>query len=459
MESFHYSTKDTNDLLEKLVIRYQRSGRAIRVDFRELVDCLSTVDRATHLIHPYPAKLLMHIPFFFLANEILSKPGDVVLDPFAGSGTVLLEAQLSSRLTLGADSNPLARLISKVKTTPIHSNYLKRASARLMDRIPSLPKSRPPDVVNLSDWFFPEVVEKLQCISEAINRTRIRAIKEFFMICLSNCARKISLADPRFSVPVRLRIDKYPAEHPFRVKAKRYLTGLRNINVISVYKQILDSNIRRMARLDSIGPLLPPSEIICSDARKLRYEYSENRRSDFELPNESINLIITSPPYPGAQKYIRSSSLSLGWLSLCATDELLQLKRATIGREEYYKSECSQPINTGVISADRLLRKIHQVNPVRATIAGTYLIEMRDAIREMHRVLKPGGHLVLVAANNRISGYNFRTQTYLQRIAEELNFCTILRLVDSIRSHGLMTKRNSTASIIDREWVLVFRKK
>ena len=65
---------------------------------------------------------------------------------------------------------------------------------------------------------------------------------------------------------------------------------------------------------------------------------------------------------------------------------------------------------------------------------------------------------MLVAANNQICGHEFRTQHYLRLIAEETGFRTILRLVDDIRSRGLMTKRNKTASVITREWVLVFAK-
>jgi hypothetical protein len=67
------------------------------------------------MIHLYPAKLLPHIAAFFLASSELSSKGDKVLDPFSGSGTVLLEALLAGRSPIGADSNPLARLISKVK--------------------------------------------------------------------------------------------------------------------------------------------------------------------------------------------------------------------------------------------------------------------------------------------------------------------------------------------------------
>ena len=105
----------TDAVLEQLLERYARNETAITVNFRRLASCLPAPDRATHLIHSYPAKLLMHIPYFFLANTVLSQPGDLVLDPFCGSGTVLLESLLAGREALGIDSNPLACLISHVR--------------------------------------------------------------------------------------------------------------------------------------------------------------------------------------------------------------------------------------------------------------------------------------------------------------------------------------------------------
>jgi ubiquinone/menaquinone biosynthesis C-methylase UbiE len=83
---------------------------------------------------------------------------------------------------------------------------------------------------------------------------------------------------------------------------------------------------------------------------------------------------------------------------------------------------------------------------------------MKVAMREMSRVLKPNGYLVLIAANNRISGRVFRTVDYLRNLAEESGLYLIASFVDAIRSRGLMTKRNDTASLITRESVLIFTK-
>ena len=71
----------------------------------------------THNIHRYSGKFIPQIAG--KAIELLTMPGDLVLDSYMGSGTTLLEAMLRDRTSIGVDLNPLAILISRVKTTPI----------------------------------------------------------------------------------------------------------------------------------------------------------------------------------------------------------------------------------------------------------------------------------------------------------------------------------------------------
>ena len=451
------SYKRTDTRLEALLRRYAQSGRPINIDFRKEVNWIGSSDRVTHQIHPYPAKLLVHIPHFFLANEVLSKPGDVVLDPFCGSGTVLLESQLMGRESLGADINPMARLIASVKTRLLAPAMLRGALKHLAARLPKTPSIDVPDVVNHAHWFYPHVSRQLTCIREAISQFREPHRRDFFLVCFSQCVRKVSRADPRLTVPVRLRYDQYPNGHCLREKTEAHLRKLRRVNVWKVFEEIVNGNLKRMEAMAKLAPGNAP-KVICEDARRLQYEFSDNGERGKRLPNDSVQLIITSPPYAGAQKYIRAVSLSLGWLGLVPVSALREHKARTIGREEFLGAEYARPISSGMADADVILAKIRKKSPIRAHIAGQYLKEMEVALAEAVRVLKPEGYLVLIAGNNTVCGYEFKTVEHLRVILEHLGLTLVLRLVDVIRSRGLMTKRNKTASIITREWVLVFRK-
>jgi DNA modification methylase len=445
---------DSTELLGSFLERYARHGRAIPVNFRQMVDWVPSGDRATHFIHPYPAKLLRQIPVFFLANRLLSSPGDTVLDPFCGSGTVLLESVLHERHGVGADANPLARLIAKVKVTRLTATSASTCLRAVLRRAKAYVRADVPDVVNLEYWFYPHVANQLARLRRSIDQLQDETERDFFLVCFSACVRRVSLADPRVAVPVRLRSDQYPTDHILHQATKEHLAGLRSQDVFETFDVIARANIARLDDLASLWPNTAHASISSSDARELRDPASERRR----MRKGSIDLIITSPPYLGAQKYVRASSLSLGWLGATAHETLRQLEDQNIGREHFSLSKVANLPSTGLSSADERIRQIAGINPLRALIAATYLAEMRAALTEAVRVLRPRGYLVLIAANNFVCGKEFMTQRYLQQLLEELGLKTRLRLIDAIKSRGLMTRRNATASVITREWALVLEK-
>ena len=390
--------------------------------------------------------MLAEIPSFFLSTSILSAPGDFVMDPFCGTGTVLLEAAKRGRTPIGADSNPLARLITRVKLSCISEERIHKALVRITRVTKSIPVAACPDVVNIDHWFHPHVKRQLIQLSKAIARTRDLQVREFLQVCFSCCVRDVSKADPRLSVPVALRHDQYPREHPLLEKTTKRISRLRRINVIKRFIEIAEANARLVSAPLSVPREEPP--VVLRDAATL----------GSELEKESIQLVITSPPYLGAQKYIRASSLSLGWLGLARVDELKVLDGRSIGREHFRKETLSVLPPTGIAEADNRIRRTAGINPLRAKIASSYLSEMQLVIKQLVALMKPNGYLVLVLGNNHLCGVKFPTERYLRRMAEAEGLSTRLRLVDIIKSRGLMTKRNKTANLISREWILLMQK-
>lgn len=441
--------------LAKFFSAYEEAKKPIEVDFRELVDWVPYSDSYTHYIHSYPAKLIKHIPIFFLNSKILvPESKSLVLDPFCGSGTVLLESLLAGHSAIGCDANPLARLIAKVKTTKLEAEELHKTKASIILKAKRFRKIVPLNVVNVEHWFSESTIKQLSKLYRAINEICTGKELDFFLVTFSSIVKKVSYADPNLSVPVKIKPEKYEND-VVKERLKNKIKELNNVDVIGLFSSQSDKNINRVSLLDSVTSNDVTAEVVSGDARKITKNLDCNSEL---LDSNSVDFIVTSPPYAGAQKYIRSSSLSLGWLGLCEEKSLRDYEKLNIGREHYSKSEYVEPIRFNLSDIDAFFNEIEKDNPLRAHINSNYLKEMESAISEMYRVLKNDKYCVIVIGNNEVCGRKFETQKYIRLLAERVGFYTKLVLVDNIHSRGLMTKRNKTASVINSEWILVFKK-
>lgn len=454
MEKLKDIEKHNDKILKAFFAEFKKTKKPIEVSFRKLIPDLKAPERFTHQIHKYPAKLLVHIPYFFINNSILSKKKEFILDPFNGSGTVMLESILSGRNAYGADANPLARLIAEVKVTKLNIATIYKCLGKILSYARSLEVISQPEVTNCEYWFPKRTIEELSRLKQSIDIIDDEGLKKFMLLSFSSCVHKVSLADSRISVPVRLNPNRFDEGSVQYIKVHEKIKSLENIDVFEKFQQIVKENIKRVETLNNeLAENDYVAKIISNDAREL----TTNLNSTELLSNESIQLIITSPPYAGAQKYIRASSLNLNWTGLASKFEIPMLDNLNIGRENIRKIDRVIE-STGIIEADELIKTIFNINPTRAYIIYTYLQEMKLALQEMMRVLKKGGYIVLVVGNNKVCNLEFNTQEYLTSYLLSIGLELKVKLIDDIKSYGLMTKRNKTADIISREWVLVFKK-
>ena len=128
----------------------------------------NNVSYLTHNIHKYPAKFIPHIPKWAM-SKYLKDEGKLVLDPFCGSGTTLVEAILNSHNSVGIDIDPLAVLISKVKTTKIDPQKLIKIKKDVIKSIKMPPKHLfRPELETLEHWFNDEAINDLGLLRSII---------------------------------------------------------------------------------------------------------------------------------------------------------------------------------------------------------------------------------------------------------------------------------------------------
>ena len=139
------------------------------------------------------------------------------------------------------------------------------------------------------------------------------------------------------------------------MEAARFkLKTLENIDVYDKFENVCQLNINRIESLKEVYSKGITSEVISTDARTLTKEIGGKEI----LQDESVDLILTSPPYAGAQKYIRSSWLNLYWLGTKNSEDIRLLNKQNIGREDYHKADMFRVI-TNIQAADDVLTSLY----------------------------------------------------------------------------------------------------
>jgi len=438
-------TERQDGVLESLQDDYLKRGEPIPISVRKIM--ASSPSSSAHKIHSYPAKLLPNLAKLLIRSHLMPYGGKM-LDPFCGTGTTLLEGvNIASRL-YGADANPLARLITSVK--------LNKAPSGVCDCLKSIErgirqKRKAPAKHHeiLSRWFTKEDLDDISYIGKRISEINDDCLKSFLNVCLSAILKDLSCADPRVAVPVKLKKSTYPTQHWYRSHSLKRLKQFGKKDVFNEFS----------TRVTKYFSFKQQQQTNCNfhlfeDSRELTYKNVPRK-----LKSNSVDFVVTSPPYGTAQKYIRSSTFSLLVLDLNDNLTISDLDRMTIGSENLLMpNKSSVLVETMSKKANRVISEVFEDSPYRAHLYSSYLNEMQKFIEESYRVLKAGASISLVIGNNQVSGRVFETCEYLKDLAEAIGFKTTGHFIDSIKSRGLMTRRNSSSGMIAHEHIIIFRK-
>lgn len=419
-------------------------------------------ERFTHYLFRYPAKF--HPPVARALIEKFSSPGDLVLDPFCGSGTLLVEAIPLARQAIGIDVDPVATFASRVKTMRISTVQLRKSAERVLNALAT--HERPaeeykslmftdiddghfsaetkdkelaiPDIPNMSHWFRNYVSIDLATIRQEIASAGIpERHRDFFKLCFGSIIRNSSNADP---VPVSgLEV----TSHMLKKEKKG-----REINPFKLFR-------KRLCRsLDDWAEFQERMNGAHTSA-KIRHGDSTRVRRYVRTP---IDVVITSPPYHNAVDYYRRHTLEMYWLNLVEShQDRIALRPKYIGRQCVAKSD---PLVTGTTLESSLAKrwetKMASHSKQRAADFKHYVLSMTKTIAGLSALLESGKRAVFVVGKNSWNGYEIPTVALFDEIAGD-QFRLIERYWYPIKNRYMTYKRHNDANI-DKEYVLVYER-
>ncbi len=457
--------------LYKLAKIYQNNGREpIIFDFKDAYSSLEDVNRSNninhHYIHFYPGRIYPYIPRYILSLSELQTINGVLLDPFAGSGTILLEALINpyvQRESWGIEINPIGRLISKVKVT-VFDTSLVPDYLRELNKIYHSKSINTEEFIPIYDkidmWFSQDAINKLAKLKYAIQSLEFENdVKDFFWLSFSGIIRKVSKADPYIPPPVVLKLEKYKNTPKFN-KLKEHLERAKTPNLWKIFEEEVLSNCKKLNAVFKILRDNPvEGKIIWDDARKIKKGILLQRgvidkSNSCILPSDSVDIIFTSPPYLTAQKYIRTSKLELLWLGY-SIKEINELEKKSVGAERIKVSDIEK---LGYKNIDELVEKTLYKSRERALAVYFYFKNMIEVIRELNRILKNQGYMILVVGDNKVLGEWIGTYRLLADIVTNEGFRELVMLKDTIKSRSMLTRRNGSGGLIKEEYVMIFQK-
>jgi hypothetical protein len=324
-------------------------GTASRI-LKGLFDVDPALARAlTHGFHSYAGRMHPTIARGGIAS--FSAPGDVVVDPFCGSGTVLVEAMAAGRVGVGVDASPLGIAIAGVRTTLLgaagRAQLVEKATAIATESGERARKRRRPEMPSWSRGelarFHPHVLFELFGLRELVLATPEDELGRALRLCFSSLLVKFMKSGP---------------EAPRDGETKRIARGVPS-------RMLRDRAAELALGLGALEARMPPGTPVAKatlgDARALT-----------GVKTGSAGLVLSSPPYAGTYDYAALHDVRFTWLGL--------------PRAVFRKSQLG--VRHGGAGVD----------------ANDWREAQRQWVGEMARVLRAGGHALLVVGDGVLDG-------------------------------------------------------
>ncbi len=364
-----------------------------------------------------------------IIQEYNIKQGEVVLDPFAGCGTLNVTAKINNLDSIGIEINPAMHFIL---TTKLNWNIdLKKFEHEIKKLNLDQPlKIRAPDFLDSTRQFKPDVLVTLLKIKQAINEVEDSAYRNLMMIALASIL--MACSNLKRSPSIGYVSNK-------NVNSKLTLLKYRE----KIQQIIQDLNFVRTKSNKSF------SKTINSDSRNVKLE------------SDSVNYIITSPPYLNFLDYTQNYKIEMGWLGhMTCKRDYSELKERMVVCDNVSRQFIKEYSRTSRLYAhdwlnqiqDLLEKKMIENPPVRRQdyphIVRKYFDDLYQIMKNVSKCLVKDGKFIIVIGDSLISGVYVPTDFLLAKIAEEIGFSIKKIVIARSRRSGIVRSFKLRESVI-----------
>ncbi|MBB3428616.1 hypothetical protein FHT85_005642 [Rhizobium sp. BK312] len=411
-----------------------------------------------HRFFQYPA-MMVPVVQRRLIKELIGVQSGVasIYDPFMGSGTTLVSGMHFGLSVYGTDINPLAVLISQVRTAKVIDGdvgrklekVVKRASADGSFVIET-------DIPNIDKWFKPEVAVELSRLRRAIRSIDASWARKFFWVALAETVR---LAGNDRTSTYKLHVR--PADEIAR----------RDISPIVMFQSIGEGNIAsltafREALRDANTVTGQGSYVADSRVRLLDVRGDLKERWMGKTP---FDLVMTSPPYGDNHTtvtYGQHSYLPLAWIDFEDIDReadqgALSTTHEIDSRSLGGRGTLSQQDTDRLFDTSPSLKVFVESLSTASTKARNRLFrfyhDFSQSISQIAGVLRRDGYMIWTVGNRNVTGRQVPTDEILKEMLEGVRCAHVVTLSRQIH-HKRMPTRNATSATMREEKILIVRK-
>lgn len=372
----------------------------------------------THCYHIYPAMMIPQVARKLLEDYAPDGRLSLVFDPYAGSGTTLVESSIKGIKSVGTDLNPLARFMCRVKNTHYKTEDIWDAmtvitAETMVYNAANVKNTDFSRISNHTFWYTEDSLYKLSYLNQIILALKAE-IQDFFFLCLSETVREVSFTRngefKRYKMSAK-QLEKFNPDvfHIFEKKVYRNIKGLESFNATGI------SDLARVYNFNTSDGI--PQEI---------------------LPEGSVDMVVTSPPYGDSHTtvaYGQFSRWANEWFSFENARSLDRiLMGGTISKEVKFATESIKEDLEAIRIADE--KRYYEVI--------SFLNDYWDSIKSVAKVIRKGGRVCYVVGNRRVKTVQINLDYFTAEMFEKCGFKHVTTIVREIPNKRMPSKNSPT---------------